>query len=52
VHVKTSDGLLLEGRLVQSKLRDGSVVVLLATEDAADEPIVIPLESIAAVEER
>jgi len=52
VHVKTSDGLLLEGRLVQNMLRDESVVVLLAPEDAADEPFVIPLESIAAVEER
>ncbi len=52
VQVKTSDGMTLDGRLVQNMLHEESVVVLLAPEDAVDEPVVIPLESIAAVEER
>ncbi len=44
--------MTLDGRLVQNMLHEESVVVLLAPEDAVDEPVVIPLESIAAVEER
>ena len=40
------------GRILQDKLSDRAVMILLATDDDSAEPLVVPVESIETVVER